>query len=319
MKTHILTSEEIDRAAVFLRADEIVAFPTETVYGLGARVFSPAALQKIFLAKNRPADNPLIVHISAYSQLTSVADKIPLEFYLLAEAFFPGPLTVILKRNNRVPALVSAGLDTIAIRMPKHPCAKALIERVGEPIAAPSANLSGKPSATLAAHVLEDFDGKIAAIIDGGSSEVGIESTVINLASSAPLLMRPGVITKQQIEAVLKREIEVCLHPGKGKVVSPGMKYRHYAPKAPILLFKSIDELRAYLTQASLQKRLLLARQKIEGLEGVSFYPLSVHELYASLRHSDREGCYAEILVLCDAAIQKDVALMNRLIHASAN
>ena len=312
----VLTPEQLDQAAQLLKDDEIVAFPTETVYGLGARVFSPAAIQKIFTAKNRPADNPLIVHISSLDQLDLIADEIPAQFYQLAEAFFPGPLTIILKRHQRVSALVSAGLDTIAVRMPKHPLAKALIDRVGEPIAAPSANLSGKPSATLPLHVLEDFEGKIAAVVDGGSTEIGIESSVISLVSGdRPQLMRPGIITKQQIEQVLSMEIDIYQPSKKGQIPSPGMKYRHYAPRAPILLFKSLDELQAHLATAAPKKRMVLASTEV-GIPGdVSVYPLSMHTLYALLRLSDREG-YEEILVQCDTKVMSNSALMNRLQHA---
>ncbi len=296
---HVFTAEQIDQAAALLKADEIVAFPTETVYGLGARIFSEPAVRKIFAAKNRPADNPLIVHISSLEQLAEIAEEIPSDFYRLAEAFFPGPLTVILKRKEGVPALISAGLDTIAVRMPAHPLARALIERVGEPLAAPSANLSGKPSATCLEHVLEDFAGKIAGAVDGGTTELGIESTVISLVSGAkPLLMRPGIITKQEIETVLQKEIEICT-PGKGQTPSPGMKYRHYAPKAPIFLFKSEDELHHYLANAMPRKRMTLSR-------------VSASTLYASLRLADRQEV-EEILVLCEKEVQANTALMNRL------
>lgn len=313
----LLTAEQIDQAAQLLKADELVAFPTETVYGLGARVFSASAIQKIFTAKNRPADNPLIVHISSLDQLHLIAAEIPDQFYQLADAFFPGPLTIILKRHPLVPAIVSAGMDTIAVRMPNHPLAQALIKRVGEPLAAPSANLSGKPSATLPQHVLEDFKGKIAAVIDGGSPEIGIESTVISLVSGdKPQLMRPGIITKQQIEQVLGAEIDVYRSSDKGKIASPGMKYRHYAPRAPILLFQSLKELEAYLNTASPKKRMVLASERVIIRGNASFFTLSMHTLYALLRLSDREG-YEEVLVFCDIEDQKNSALMNRLQHAT--
>lgn len=316
--TEILTREELSKAAGFLRENELVAFPTETVYGLGARLSSESALLKIFKTKGRPADNPLIVHVASIEQIEKIARELPPAFYKLAKTFFPGPLTIILKRSSHVSSLVSAGLDTIAVRMPSHPVAKELIEALGEPIAAPSANLSGKPSSTTSLHVLEDFQGKIAAVIEGGSSKLGLESTVINLTSATPQLMRPGHITKEELEAVLGEEIELCLHAKEGKTPSPGMKYRHYAPLAKILVFTSLDELLSYAEGQPAKKRMLLARQKIDAkIENGSFFPLNAQTLYANLRLSDRDR-YEEILLFCDPETLSDAALMNRISHASA-
>lgn len=309
--TELLLPEQIQRAASLLKENEIIAFPTETVYGLGARLFSSEALQKIYAAKQRPPDNPLIVHIASIKEVERIARDIPPLFYPLAEAFFPGPLTLILKRAANVPDLVSAGLDTIAIRMPSHPIAQALIERVGEPVAAPSANLSGRPSSTSAQHVLEDFTGMIAAVIDGGPSQLGIESTVVSLVSGdRPLLLRPGVITKYALENVCGKVEE--RRDREDVILSPGTRYRHYAPKTPMLLLYSEQELLAYLTLAPAKKRLLLAHRAPSHPMGVEFCALNIQNFYSSLRLADREE-YEEILVLWDTDLEGEVALKNRL------
>ncbi|MBI2743229.1 MAG: threonylcarbamoyl-AMP synthase [Chlamydiales bacterium] len=316
MITLLLSPDQVEVAASLLKEEEIVAFPTETVYGLGARIYSEDALKKIFAAKNRPADNPLIIHVASLQQIEEIAEEIPQIFYRLAEAFFPGPLTVILKKRRHLSSILSAGLETIAIRMPSHPIAKALIEMVGEPIAAPSANLSGRPSATSHLHVLEDFEGRIAAVINGGSSDLGIESTVVNLVSEGPLLMRPGSITREEIERVLEMPVELCLHIKNGKTPSPGMKYRHYAPKAPIHLYTSEKDIQEHLASAPAKKRMLLARNRVDETKNLPFFPLTAKALYETLRLSDREG-YQEILVYCDKEIQSSAGLMNRLHHAT--
>ena len=234
-------TQALTEAASILRSGGIVAFPTETVYGLGGNALDPAAAAKIFRAKGRPQDNPLIVHISALSELEVLCHDVPDEAYALASAYWPGPLTMILPKNECIPDETTAGLDTAGIRMPSHPVARALIAACGVPIAAPSANLSGKPSTTSFAHVLRDMDGRVDAIIDGGTSEVGLESTVIEFDSGFARILRPGYITKEDIEAVLG-EGKCLIAPGvrehvadNERVRSPGMKYRHYAPQAPVL------------------------------------------------------------------------------------
>lgn len=281
-------------AAKFVKEGELVAFPTETVYGLGASVFNPIAIQEIFRVKGRPQDNPLIVHISDLEQLEQIVHSIPKEFYQLAEAFFPGPLTILLPKKSCVPDLVSAGLATIGVRMPSHPLARELIRAVGEPLVAPSANLSGKPSSTTAAHVLQDFNGKIGAILDGGACSCGIESTVLRLIPE-PQILRPGTIRKEEIEAVLKLEVRESFSE-KGIPSSPGMKYRHYAPNAKVVLVESFE--------SSYDKKVL----KIKTV--------SSQTLYASLREADLEG-YEEIHILCDETTRLDRALMNRLQKAA--
>ncbi|WP_100333020.1 L-threonylcarbamoyladenylate synthase [Bacillus alkalisoli] len=229
----------IQQAASLLQQDEVVAFPTETVYGLGANAYSDKAVTKIFQAKGRPSDNPLIVHISNKKQLTELVDNIPAHAEKLMDKCWPGPLTIIFSKKNNVSQYVTAGLDTIAIRMPDHPVALALIEESGLPLAAPSANLSGKPSPTTAKHVVDDLDGKIAGIVDGGQTGVGLESTVVDCTTEIPIILRPGGITKEQLEQVVG---EVAVDPALAsenielKPKSPGMKYTHYAPIAPLYM-----------------------------------------------------------------------------------
>lgn len=233
---------EIQEAAQLIRKGEVVAFPTETVYGLGANALDAGAVKKIFEAKGRPGDNPLIVHIYDISQWKSLVDSIPEKAGILAETFWPGPLTIILKKSKLIPEEVTAGLDTVGVRMPSHPTAAQLIFQSGVPIAAPSANRSGRPSPTTAQHVLEDMDGRIHMILDGGECDVGVESTVLSLVGATPVILRPGGITAEMLRGVIG---QVDIHPNvmmplkEGqKALSPGMKYVHYAPKAPVTLIR---------------------------------------------------------------------------------
>jgi len=297
----------IEEAAQKLKTGEIVAFPTETVYGLGAPIFNPEAIAKIFIAKGRPADNPLIAHIGGLQDLVRIAVDIPPEFFVLYARFFPGPLTVVLKKHPNVPAIVSGGMDTIALRMPSHPIAQRLIAAVGEPLVAPSANISGRPSATEAAHVMEDFSGKIAGVIDGGAAHFGLESTVLSLLTDPPVILRPGAISRIEIEEVLGKAVRY--KEATDAVVSPGMKYRHYAPDAKVRLFFNSQELLDNLSECAV----VLSRDKIVPRH----LPLSSESLYRSLREADKTG-YSEILVLCDSEIVRNIALMNRLELAAA-
>lgn len=299
MKTLILNDTSISKGVELLKKEELVAFPTETVYGLGAGVFLPGAIQKIYQAKGRPADNPLIVHVGALDQCEKLAASLPEIFYKLASAFFPGPLTLIVNKDPSVPGIVSAGLQTIAIRMPSHPIARQLINELGMPIAAPSANLSGRPSSTTVDHVLYDFDGKIAAIIDGGPSMLGLESTVVDLVSfESPTLLRFGALKKEAIEEVLGEEIAIY---SKGAKSSPGMKYRHYAPDIPVSFFKDEQKFNAYRRGQS--NAFILSTEK-------QFTPLQSETLYANLRLAEAKG-YDEIIIFCPGSV--DAALQNRL------
>jgi L-threonylcarbamoyladenylate synthase len=295
----ILQPSQISLAAELLLKGELVAFPTETVYGLGAPIFQPEAIAKIYTAKGRPSDNPLIAHIASLSQVEQIARDIPPEFFRLAEQFFPGPLTIVLKKHPSVPAIVSGGLETIALRMPSHPLAQALIAAVGQPLVAPSANLSGKPSSTTAQHVRADFK-EIGAVIDGGETEYGIESTVVSLVYT-PCLLRPGAISKEAIEKVLGQQLhEAAPHD---RLSSPGTRYRHYAPEAQVKLFTRQDELERYLQEAPERRRLL-----ISNIQSVNLYSL--------LRQADEEK-QEEIVIFCDEQTVQNLALMDRL-HKAA-
>ncbi|WJE52680.1 L-threonylcarbamoyladenylate synthase [Bacillus cereus] len=226
---------QLQEAARLLRENEAIAFPTETVYGLGANAMNDEAIAKIFEAKGRPSDNPLIVHIGAKSQLGEIVREITPVAEELMKHFWPGPLTIILPKKDGISEKVTAGLDTVGVRMPDHPVALALIEVANVPVAAPSANRSGRPSPTLAHHVYEDLNGKIAGIVDGGATGVGVESTVVDCTSEVPTILRPGGITKEQLEEVIGTvSLDPALKDEKEKPKAPGMKYTHYAPKAPL-------------------------------------------------------------------------------------
>ena len=240
METKLLrdTEQDIGTAAAILRAGGLVGIPTETVYGMGANGLSSAAVGKIFAAKGRPQDNPLILHVPDASWLARYCREVPDSAYTLAERFWPGPLTMILPRKDVVPDAVTAGLDTVGVRCPNHPVTLAIIRAADVPVAAPSGNTSGRPSPTCAAHMVEDMAGKIDAIVDGGPCGVGVESTIIDLTCTPPRLLRPGGLPLEALEGVLG-EVAVdaaLLRPlGEGeKPKAPGMKYRHYAPKAPV-------------------------------------------------------------------------------------
>ena len=234
MQTQLLQADApgaIQTAAAILQNGGLVGIPTETVYGLAANALDGAAVAKIFAAKGRPMDNPLIVHISHFEQIYDLVREVPEAAKKLAEQFWPGPLTIILPKSARIPDEVSAGLDTVAVRFPSHPVARAVIDAAGVPLAAPSGNLSGHPSPTTAVHVMNDMDGRIEAVLDGGPCSVGVESTVVTLAEQPPRLLRPGGITLEQLRGVLG-QVEMddaVLHPladGK-RAASPGMKYKH--------------------------------------------------------------------------------------------
>ncbi|AMV12522.1 MULTISPECIES: L-threonylcarbamoyladenylate synthase [Geobacillus] len=245
---------QIREAVEWLRAGEVIAFPTETVYGLGADAANTAAVEKIFAAKGRPSDNPLIVHVASMAQAEAVAASIPPMAKTLMERFWPGPLTLVLpKRAKAVSERVTAGLPTVAVRMPDHPLALALIEASGLALAAPSANRSGRPSPTTAAHVLADLDGRIAGVIDGGPTGVGVESTVLDCSGGVPTILRPGGVTKEALIEAIGRVEEAAAVDDEAAPKAPGMKYTHYAPKAPLwivagppaFLQRLVDESRA--------------------------------------------------------------------------
>lgn len=228
-------------AAEIIRDGGTVAFPTETVYGLGANALNSEAVMKIFVAKNRPADNPLIVHVSSKKEAYALVEGVPEKAETLMDIFWPGPLTLVLKNSKAVSDVATGGLDTVAIRMPKHKVALTLIKESRVPIAAPSANLAGKPSPTMAEHVIQDLYGRIDAILDAGPTNVGVESTVIDMTTASPVILRPGGITREQLTKILGK---VELHPAvlaekkfhARRVRSPGMKHKHYAPNAKVVV-----------------------------------------------------------------------------------
>lgn len=235
---HCIDEMIMKEAGELLKAGALVAFPTETVYGLGANALDEKAAAKIYAAKGRPSDNPLIIHIADMESLPRITEEIPDAAYQLAEKFWPGPLTMVLKKSEEVPYGTTGGLDTVAVRMPSHPIALEMIRHGGGYIAAPSANTSGRPSPTLAEHVADDMDGIIPMILDGGAVGIGIESTIVDLTEGVPTILRPGFITKEMLEEVVG---EVQIDKGlsvDAKVApkAPGMKYRHYAPKAELII-----------------------------------------------------------------------------------
>lgn len=247
-ETKLLTASpaDIETAAAYLRQGELVGIPTETVYGLAADATNADAVVKIFEAKGRPQDNPLIVHVTSLAEIEPLVTDFPEAAKVLADVFWPGPLTIVLPRTDIIPSSVCAGLPTVAIRMPSHPVARELIRVSGRPLAAPSANLSGSPSPTTAAHVMADMTGRIPAVVDGGNSDVGLESTVVSLDGDTIRVLRPGGISPEMMRQVWPKvtvDKAVTQPLGEGvKATSPGMKYKHYAPKARVVLVRSSAE-----------------------------------------------------------------------------
>lgn len=252
----------IDRAGKIIREGGLVAFPTETVYGLGGDAFNPDSSRKIYAAKGRPSDNPLIVHIYRLEDLEKVAVDIPDSAYVLADHFWPGPLTMIFNKREEVPAETTGGLNTVAVRMPSDDVAREFVKAAGGFIAAPSANISGRPSPTLAKYVIEDMDGRIEMIIDGGASEVGLESTIIDLTGEKPEILRPGFITKDMLSCALATEVDydraIIDANCKDRPKAPGMKYRHYAPRAELTIVEgNTKDVVEYINSEGMKEKLL--------------------------------------------------------------
>jgi len=252
-----IDGEAVRQAGEIIRSGGLVAFPTETVYGLGGDALNPASSRKIYAAKGRPSDNPLIVHIARWEALAAIVKKVPAEAVKLAETFWPGPLTMILEKSDLVPGETTGGLDTVAVRMPSHKTALAFIEAAGGYVAAPSANRSGRPSPTVAKYVRQDLDGRIEMILDGGDVELGLESTIVDLTEQVPTILRPGYITGQMLKSALGRVEEdvTILRSDSGQAPkAPGMKYRHYAPKGELTIISGpeqqvVDYINAQLDQ----------------------------------------------------------------------
>ncbi|MGI6199693.1 MAG: L-threonylcarbamoyladenylate synthase [Christensenellales bacterium] len=323
----------VARAAALIRAGELVGFPTETVYGLGANALDGEAVRSIFAAKGRPADNPLIAHIAHLGQLPLVAQMVPPLAWRLMAAFWPGPLTLLLPRAEGVPDVTTAGLSTVGVRMPAHPVARALIAKSGLPIAAPSGNRSGAPSPTRAAHMLADMDGRIPLILDGGPCSVGVESTVVDATGERPVVLRPGGVTVEMLQRVAGR-VDLAgsiLRPlAEGETAaSPGMKYKHYAPRAQVTIYQGAPE----RVRAAMLAR--LAAQPGGGAlyfqeDAAAFAPYSglslgsrahveqmAARLFDALRRADELG-WAYVLAPAVGTDGMGLAVMNRMGRAAA-
>ena len=333
-----IDADVMDRAGKLIAEGELVAFPTETVYGLGGDALDPDASRKIYAAKGRPSDNPLIVHIAEFDDMKRVAREVPEQARKLADAFWPGPLTMIVWKSDAVPEATTGGMQTVAVRMPNHPVALELIRRSGCLIAAPSANTSGRPSPTEAQHVAEDLSGKIAMILDGGPVGIGIESTIIDLTEEKPMILRPGYITPAMLSEVLQEE--VVIDPGiiaaddTRKPKAPGMKYKHYAPKAEMIIvdgaqdavIAKINELTA-AKRAEGKKVAVIATdetkerydaQVILSMGRRSDEDAIAQHLYKILRECD-ELEVGEIYSECFQTPRIGQAIMNRLLKAAGH
>ncbi len=333
METKLLTasSADIALAGEIIKNGGLVAFPTETVYGLGASAFNPDAARKIYAAKGRPSDNPLIVHICDKAQIGEIAEDITPEAQRVIDAFMPGPITIILKKNPAVPSDVTAGLNTVAVRYPSNETACRLIRAAGVPIAAPSANLSGKPSPTDVSHVVEDMTGRIDAIIDGGRCDVGVESTIVDFTDETPVILRPGGITYDDLKKIVQTvtiDKNILRSIGADEVPkSPGMKYKHYAPNAEVTVIEGEKE----NVQRKIKELLSDNDGKIAGvlaMYGADYdnaVILSAGEsnkeyaknLFSALREFDRLGVEKVYAEFCE----KDgygLAVKNRLYKAAA-
>ncbi len=331
MNTQVLKPDEkaLKLAGELLRNAELVGMPTETVYGLAANALDGNAVEKIFKAKGRPMDNPLIVHIADISQVDNLVSVFPEKAKKLAKAFWPGALTIIMPSSSNVPFQVTSGLKTVAVRFPSHKTALEIIKSAGVPLAAPSANLSGSPSPTTAQHVYDDLNGRIPLIIDGGESKVGLESTVITVATETPTLLRPGGITVEQLEAVIgKINIDkgvTQMLDTNAVVASPGMKYKHYSPKARIIILKGNSN--EYINYISLNKDeftgALCYDTDVNSLTVpyVSLgdevdYTAQAHNLFTALRQLDEMGLKT-VYARCPDTDGVGLAVYNRLIRSA--
>jgi len=328
MRDHV-DHASLQQAAELLQQEEVVAFPTETVYGLGADATSEKAVQKIFEAKGRPADNPLIVHLAKKDQIHEVAQHIPEQAQALIDRFLPGPLTLIFESNGRCAQNVTAGLSTVAVRIPDHPVASSILEASGLPLAAPSANLSGKPSPTRAEHVYKDLNGRVAGIVDGGPTGIGVESTVLDCTSERPVILRPGGITKQDLEEVVGEvSVDPAITDQGSKPKSPGMKYTHYAPESPLWLIEGdieffqnqIDQ----LTQSGKRVGVIVSNEHASELDDAVVHTCgsyeNLREVAVQLYHALRSFDDVDVdVILCESFPEDGVgqAVMNRLKKAA--
>ncbi len=324
------SDESIDLACELIEKGEVVGVPTETVYGLAGDARNPEAIKKIFKAKGRPADNPLIVHISNTKMLNGLVSKISDDAKKLMEAFWPGPLTIIMPRGKNICDETCAGLDSVGIRMPSNPTAHQIIERSGIPFAAPSANISGKPSPTNAQDVLVDMNGKIPLIIDGGECNAGVESTVVSVLEEFPIILRPGVITKEMMEKVLNKQVLIAKAITEGvtegeQVRSPGMKYKHYSPNAEVTILKgTFDKFKTYVESNFSNGTFALC---FDGEEQQLSVPCvcyghqnrpneQAHELFSALRILDKKNAKI-VYARCPEMTGVSLAVYNRLIRSA--
>lgn len=322
--------QHVKEAALWIKKGHVVAFPTETVYGLGANALDEQAVEKIFKAKGRPSDNPLIVHIAKKEQLTDLVAHIPEIAHTLIERFWPGPLTLIFKKKALVAPSVTAGLQTIAVRIPDHPVARAIILEANVPVAAPSANVSGKPSPTTAAHVWHDLQGRIAGIVDSGQTGFGVESTVLDCSTPIPVLYRPGGVSKEEIEKVIGPiRIHDQSQADRNQPTSPGLKYTHYAPEATLYLVEDINKMDELIALAKKQNKrvgLLITEENKERFAAdVSVIcgrkdelHIVANKLFDSLRTFDQK----KVDVIFAETFPKEglgAAIMNRLEKAASS
>lgn len=332
MKTEVINiTTEYERAleesSMLIKNGEVVGIPTETVYGLAANAFDEDAVRKIFVAKGRPSDNPLIVHIAKFEDLAPLVKEIPEKVKVMAEHFWPAPLTMIMKKSDRISNVVSGNLDTVAVRMPENEYARAIIESCGVPLAAPSANLSGSPSPTNAKYVYDDMNGRIPLIIDGGSCEIGVESTVISFAEDPPRLLRPGGVTLEEMTSVIGEIVvddAVLNKLEEGATASsPGMKYKHYAPSADITIIKSDFEVFKTLCESEEDVTALVfdGEEKELSCPCISYgdkndgYSQSAR-LFDALRELDEMGA-VKVYARCPDTKGMGLAVYNRLIRAA--
>ncbi len=320
---------ELEAAAALLRAGGLVAFPTETVYGLGADALNAQAVASVYAAKGRPSDNPMIVHIARASDIGQLTPRLDARMIRLIENFWPGPLTLVVRKKEGVPGTITGGLDTVAVRMPDHPVALALIRLADTPVAAPSANLSGSPSPTRAEHVIQDLSGRIDAIVCGEDCRIGIESTVLDISGDRAVILRPGIITAENIEAAIDEPVEMdpaLLRreaaaggegPERAAPRAPGMKYRHYAPKARMMILEGQrDRVQSELQRLKALNERLGNRVGILLFEEQAFIE-AAHDFFAQLRELDGQGVD---LILAGALSDRDgvgFAVMNRMLKAA--
>ena len=344
MKTKIIKIDEnnidyeaVQEAGLILQQGGLVAFPTETVYGLGGDALNESSSARIYAAKGRPSDNPLIVHISNMEALEKIVRNIPREAYLLAQKYWPGPLTMIFHKSDAVPLATTGGLETVAVRMPSHKTARALIDAAGGYVAAPSANRSGRPSPTVAKYVIEDLDGLVDMIIDGGEVSIGLESTIIDLTGDTPMILRPGYITEEMLkEAVGQVELDQTILDSNSEKApkAPGMKYRHYAPKGSLTIIEGepakvtayINEQLVHLKAEGRKTGVIATDETAAFYQGDSVKSAGSREdedavarhLFRILREFDEE----EVEVMYAEAFSKEgvgQAIMNRLLKAAGH